>query len=103
MAVSFPNDPKYRVQHHHTTLVGVASQEVISYHSPFSTFTSGQSGVGNFAAGIFVGSPSYPGSKDPLTNQRNDGSAHGQAQLCGSLAWVPMVLALYSMFRCRSM
>lgn len=28
---------------------------------------------------------------------------HGQAQLCGSLAWVPMVLALYSMFRCRGM
>ena len=53
-----------RAQHHHTPLVWVASPEVFPDHSPFFQFSPGQSGVGNFAAGIFVGSPSYPGSMD---------------------------------------
>ena len=48
-------------------------------------FSSGQSGVGNFAAGIFVGSPSYqdPWKNNPSTNQRN----HGSAPWTGTAVW----------------
>lgn len=60
---SFPNDPNQSAISR-TSSVGGFSRSLSQIIPLFFQFSPGQSGVGNFAAGIFVGSPSYPGSMD---------------------------------------
>ena len=71
---------------HHTPLVWVASPEVFPRSFPFFfQFSSGQSGVGNFAAGILLGALATqdPWTNNPSTNQRN----HGSTSWTGTAVW----------------